>query len=63
LAKTIIKISGLHLEPIFNPALKGDVMETIANVDLIREKIGWKPKVMLVDWIKEIISLKKFNEV
>ena len=63
LAKTIIKFSDLDIEPIFNPALKGDVMETIANVDLIREKIGWKPKVMLVDWIKEIISLKKFNEV
>ena len=63
LANTIIKFSGLDIEPIFNPALKGDVMETIANVDLIREKIGWKPKVMLVDWIKEIISLKKFNEV
>jgi len=63
LANTIIKFSGLDIKPIFNPALKGDVMETIANVDLIREKIGWKPKVMLVDWIKEIISLKKFNEV
>jgi nucleoside-diphosphate-sugar epimerase len=63
LANTIIKFSGLHIDPIFNPELKGDVKETIANVDLIREKIGWKPKVMLVDWIKEIISLKKFNEV
>ena len=63
LAKTIIKFSGLHMEPIFNPALKGDVKETIANVDFIKEKIGWEPKIMLVDWIKEIISLKKFNEV
>ena len=32
LAKTIIKFSDLDIEPIFNPALKGDVMETIANV-------------------------------
>ena len=42
------------MEPIFNPALKGDVKETIANVDFIKEKIGWEPKIMLVDWIKEL---------
>jgi UDP-glucose 4-epimerase len=63
LANIIIKFSGLHIEPIFNPALKGDVKETIADVNLIREKIGWKPKVMLVDWIKEIVTMKKFDEV
>tara|TARA_B100000029_G_scaffold475442_1_gene518695 strand:+ start:79 stop:999 length:921 start_codon:yes stop_codon:yes gene_type:complete len=63
LAKTIIKFSGLDMEPIFGPALPGDVNKTVANIDLIKEKIGWKPKVMLEEWIKEIISLKKFNEV
>ena len=63
LAKTIIKFSGLDIEPTFCPALPGDVKKTIANIDLIKEKIGWKPKVILEDWIKEIISLKKFNEV
>ena len=63
LAKTIIKFSGLDIEPIFGPALPGDVNKTVANIDLIKEKIGWKPKVMLEEWIKEIISLKKFNEV
>ena len=63
LAKIIIKFSGLDMEPIFGPALPGDVNKTVANIDLIKEKIGWKPKVMLEEWIKEIISLKKFNEV
>ena len=63
LAKTIIKISGLNIEPIFGPALKGDVMRTVADISLIKEKIGWQPKVMLTDWIKEIISSKKLNEV
>ena len=63
LAKTIIKFSGLDMEPIFGPALKGDVMKTIADINLIKEKIGWEPKVMLKDWIKEIISLKKLNDV
>jgi len=63
LAKTIIKFSGLNLEPIFGPALKGDVMKTVADITLIKGKIGWEPKMMLVEWIKEIVSLKKFNEV
>ena len=63
LAKTIIEYSGLNIEPIFGPALDGDVHQTKANIDLIKKKIGWKPSIMLVDWIKDIISSKKFNEI
>ena len=63
LAKTIIKSSGLHIEPIFGPALKGDVQRTVANIDLIQDKIGWKPTIFLEKWIEEIISMKKFDEI
>ena len=63
LAKIIIKSSGLHIEPVFGPALKGDVQETIANIDLIKEKIGWKPTVVLEEWIDEIISTNKIDEI
>jgi UDP-glucose 4-epimerase len=63
LAKNIIEYSKLDMEPIFEPALKGDVHGTIADIDLIRKKIGWKPSIMLIDWMKDIISSKKFNEV
>ena len=63
LAKTIIEYSGLNIEPIFGPALDGDVHQTKANIDLIKKKIGWKPSIMLVDWIKDIISSKKFSEI
>ena len=63
LAKTIIEYSGLNIEPIFGPALDGDVHQTKANIDLIKKKIGWEPSIMLVDWIKDIISSKKFNEI
>ena len=61
LAKNIIEYSGLDIEPIFEPTLKGDVHGTIANIDLIRKEIGWKPSIMLIDWMKDIISSKKFN--
>ena len=63
LAKTIIKSSGLNLEPVFGPALKGDVQKTTANIDLIKEKIGWEPTVVLEEWINEIISTNKINEI
>ena len=63
LAKTIIKYSDLELEPIFGPALKGDVMKTIADISLIKEKVGWEPKVFLEKWIEEIVSMKKFDEI
>ena len=43
LAKTIIECSGLNIEPIFGPALDGDVHQTKANIDLIKKKIGWEP--------------------
>jgi UDP-glucose 4-epimerase len=63
LAKTIIKSSKLDIKPIFGPALKGDVQETMANIDLIKEKIGWKPTVFLEKWIDDIISMKEFDEI
>ncbi len=63
LAKTIIKSSGLNLEPIFGPALKGDVQKTKANIDLIKEKIGWKPTVVLEEWVNEIITTNKIDEI
>ena len=63
LAKTIIKFSGLDIEPVFGPALKGDVKRTIANIDLIKDKIGWEPTIFLEKWIEEIVSMKKFDEI
>ena len=63
LAKTIIKSSKLDLEPIFGPPLPGDVDKTIANIDLIKEKLGWMPTVVLEEWIDEIISTNKINEI
>ena len=63
LAQMIIKCSKQSIEPIFGPSLKGDVQKTVANIDLIKEKIGWKPTIFLEKWIDEIISMKKFDEI
>ena len=55
----IHKTSGLWWEP--------GAFQVFVNLalafSLIKEKTGWEPKVVLEDWIKEIVSLKKFSDV
>ena len=63
LAKMMIQYSQLNIEPIHGPNLKGDVRGTLADINSINEKLYWKPSIMIKDWLKDIISLKKFNEV
>ena len=63
LAKTIIKFSDLEIEPLFGPELKGDVKRTVADINLIKEKVGWEPTVFLEKWIEDIVSMKKFDEI
>jgi len=63
LARTIIKFSDLKIEPVFGPELKGDVKRTVADINLIENKVGWKPTVFLEKWIEDIVSMKKFDEI
>ena len=63
LAKVIIDISGLDLEPIFRPPLQGDVHDSMSNIDLIKNEIGWTPTIKIEDWLKEIITSNKIDEV
>ena len=63
LAKLVIEHAGLDIKPVFRPALKGDVHKSLCNNQLIREKIGWTPTINLEDWLKEIITLNKIDEV
>jgi len=63
LAKMMIQYSQLNIEPIHGPSLKGDVQRTLADINSINEKLYWKPSIMIKDWLKDIISLRKFNEV
>ena len=51
LAEMIIEISKLDLSPEFQEGLPGDIKESIANIELIRKKIGWNPKTSLKEWL------------
>jgi len=63
LAKTVIQASGLNIEPIHGPPLPGDVQKTLADIQLIKEKISWTPTIKLEDWIKQVITSDMIDEV
>jgi UDP-glucose 4-epimerase len=61
IAKIMIKYSGLDLEPIFGPPLKGDVNITLADISHIQNKLNWKPTVFLEEWLKQKIATFNIN--
>ena len=63
LAKSIIKSSGLKLEPKFRNALEGDVDKTLSDITLIQKEIQWKPTIKLEDWLDMIITSGEIDEV
>ena len=63
LAKSIIKSSGLKLEPKFRKALEGDVDKTLSDISLIQKEIQWKPTIKLEDWLDMIITSGEIDEV
>ena len=63
LANTVIQASGLNIQPVYGPPLPGDVQKTLADIQLIKEKLSWTPTIKLEDWIKEIITSNRIDEV
>ena len=56
LAKIMIKAKEMDTNPIFGPALKGDVKFTIADINLIEESLGWHPTITIQEWLKQKIE-------
>ena len=56
LAKIMIEISGLKLEPIMKNALEGDIEKSQSDNSLARKLFDWKPERRLENWLKETIK-------
>jgi len=56
LANQIIRSSNLKLNPIHQGALKGDVMESKADVSLAKKLLNWEYKIELKDWLEYTVS-------
>jgi nucleoside-diphosphate-sugar epimerase len=37
------------------PARLGESRETLSDTSKIRKKLGWKPTISLIDWIKSSV--------
>ena len=55
LAKMMIKISKLDVEPIMSKALEGDIEKSQSDSSLARKLFNWKPEKKLEEWLEEII--------
>ena len=56
LANTMIKAKNLNVEPIHGPELEGDVKITIADINLIKKSLDWKPTITIQEWLRQKIS-------
>ena len=56
LAKIMIDVSGLKLEPIMEKALEGDIEKSQSDNSLAKKLFGWKPERRLEEWLKETIK-------
>ncbi len=54
LAKIMIGLSGLTLQPIYEKPRKGDIHTSHAAINLAEKLIGWMPKISLDDGLKRI---------
>jgi len=54
LAKIMIDLSGLDLEPIFDKKLEGDIEKSQADTYLTSKMLGWKSETILKDGLKAL---------
>jgi len=55
LAKTMIHVSGLNLDPIISEPLDGDIQKSHSDSSLAKNSFGWTSEMQLEDWLKDII--------
>ena len=56
LAKMMIDVSRLKIEPIFAETLEGDIEKSHADVSQAKKYFNWEPKIELQDWLTEILK-------
>ena len=63
LANVCIEASGLSLKPVHGPELPGDILESKADLELIKKSLVWKPITKLEDWLVQVISSRNFTDI
>ena len=55
--------SKIGVKPIHGPELQGDVNATLADISKIKEELGWDYTITIQEWLKNVISSGKINEI
>ena len=63
LANVCIEASGLSLKPVHGPQLPGDILDSKADLELIKKSLEWKPIIKLEDWLVQVISSRNFIDI
>jgi UDP-glucose 4-epimerase len=56
LARIIMEIGGMSREPAFEKPRPGDIRESVADISLARDLMGYRPGVRLVDGLRETME-------
>ena len=56
LAEAVLKLSGSKSKLVFKPLPSDDPKQRQPNIELVKKKLGWEPKVNLEDGLKETIA-------
>ena len=56
LAQMIIQKFNLNTEPVFNKSLEGDIKDSQANIDLVKNLLDWTPNTTLDEWLTSQIN-------
>ena len=56
LAQMIIQKFNLKTEPVFNKSLEGDIKDSQANIDLVKNLLNWTPNTTLDEWLTSKIN-------
>lgn len=59
LVMEINNILGLQIEPIYDNVRSGDIKHSFADIDLIRNKIGFEPRVSFINGLKKTIDFAR----
>lgn len=55
LARMMIRLYGLDIEPIHAPPRPGDVRESYADISMARRLLGWSPRISLEEGLRRLI--------
>ncbi len=56
LARVIMEIGGLSREPVFEKPRPGDIRKSVANISRAGDVMGYRPRVHLVDGLRETMD-------